>query len=305
MIKDLLQDLPEQFPLPNKDRVLLLDADFIVYRAVAKAAKLDTAIRRFYTSVLEYMFLVGVKQCRIYITPSGCAKCQRYHYPSVLPYQDNRKNKVELPLKGPLKAHLLRNPTEYSEHGISIGASDWFEADDLIIMHAHELGEFGIVCSDDKDMRLTPYPWWDNKTGQLMTIPDSYGWMDVLEGKAVGHGRAFFWMQMLMGDTADNVRGILTLNGKNCGQMSARDFLKQFNNETDAANAVCRAYAAINQNVLAEAEMMWLRRSEDDSAYAYLMEVVTDDSLRGWIEQLHLYHQSHLAWVMEQSENAD
>lgn len=296
----LLDDLPEQFPLANSSKVLLLDADFLVYRAAAKAAKLDTAVRRFYTSVLEYMFLTGVKECRIFITPTGCAKCQRYHYPSVKRYQDNRKDKVEMPLKGPLKQHLLDNPTEYSGHGISIGASDWFEADDLIIMNAHELAELGIVCSDDKDMRLTPYPWWDNKTGQLLTIPDTYGWMDVVDGKAVGHGRAFFWMQMLMGDSADHVKGILTLEGKNCGPVGARDFLKGFKNETDAANAVCRAYAAINQNVLAEAEMMWLRRTEDDSAYAYLMEVVTDDSLRGWIQQLHDYHLKHLEWVLEQ-----
>lgn len=304
MLQDMLQNLPEQFTLQNNNKVLLLDADFLVYRAAAKAAKLETAIRRFYTSVLEHMFLVGVSECRIFLTPKGCAKCQRYHYPTIKQYQESRQKRVELPLKGPLKDYILNHPDEYSQHGITIGASNWFEADDLIIMQAHELGANGIVCSDDKDMRLTPYPWWDTKTGQLFSIADSYGWMDVIDSKAVGHGRAFFWMQMLMGDSADNVKGILTLNGKNCGQVAARDFLKQFKTETEAANAVCQAYAAINQNVLAEAEMMWLRRSEDDSAYAYLMEVVTDEPLREWIKQLHTYHQSHLAWVMEQ-EDAD
>ena len=299
-----LLELGEQFELHHQDRVLLLDGDFLIYRAAAKAAKLDTAVRRFYTSVLEYMFLVGVKECRIFITPTGCAKCQRYHYPTVKLYQDNRKNKVEMPLKGPLKQHLLDNPSEYAAHGISIGASDWFEADDLILIHAHELMGDGVVCSDDKDMRLTPYPWWDNKTGQLMTIPDSYGLVGIVDGKPVGHGRAFFWMQMLMGDAADNVKGILTLDGKNCGPVTAWEFLKGFKTETEAANAVCQAYAAINQNVLAEAEMMWLRRTEDDSAYAYLMEVVTDDSLRGWIQQLHDYHLKHLEWVLEQEHES-
>ena len=102
-MQNLLQNLPEQFTLANNNKVLLLDADFLVYRAAAKAAKLETAIRRFYTSVLEHMFLVGVSECRIFLTPTGCAKCQRYHYPTIKPYQEQRSKRAELPLKGPLK----------------------------------------------------------------------------------------------------------------------------------------------------------------------------------------------------------
>lgn len=311
MFEELLADIKPQFEVTaNADKVLLLDADFLIYKAAATVKTLPTAIRRFYTLVLEQMFLTETKECRVFITPSNCAKCNRYFYPSVKVYQDQRKARAELPLKGPLKQALLNNPSAYADHGISIAASDWFEADDLMIIHAHELKEAGIVSSGDKDLRLTPGPWWDNEHGRLVTIPDRFGYLYWDEdapsnARCKGHGTKFFWAQMLMGDSADNVKGILTLNDKLCGPAAAFQFLDSIQTESESANAVCRAYAAINQDVLAEAEMMWLRRTEDDSAYAYLMEVVTDDAILGWLMQLHDYHVKHLEWVQEQSENGE
>lgn len=311
MFDDLLSNLPPQFESENNgDKVLLLDADFLIYQAAATVKTLPTAIRRFYKLVLEQMFLTGTKRCRIFITPSNCAKCNRYFYPTVKVYQDQRKARQELPLKAPLKHHLLSNPSQYEEQGITVAASSWFEADDLMIIHAHELGDMGIVSSGDKDLRLTPGPWWDNEIGRLDVINDRYGYL-YWDGDAPsaarckGRGTAFFWAQMLMGDSADNVKGILKYEGKLCGAAKAFEVLKDVPTESAAANLVCRAYAAINQNVLAEAEMVWLRRSEDDSAYAYLMEVVTDEAILEWLMQLHEYHQKHLDWVREQSENGE
>lgn len=311
MFDDLLSNIGGQFESDeNGDKVLLLDADFLIYKAAGTVKTLPTAIRRFYQLVLTQMFLTGTKKCRIFITPTNCAKCNRYFYPTIKVYQDQRKKRQELPLKGPLKNHLLRNPSEYEGQGITVAASDWFEADDLMIIHAHELGDSGIVSSGDKDLRLTPGPWWDNELGRLVTIPNRYGFLywdgdAPANARCKGHGTSFFWAQMLMGDSADHVKGILTFDGKLCGAAKAYEVLKDITNESEAANAVCRAYAAINQNVLAEAEMLWLRRSEDDSAYAYLMEVVTDDAILGWLQQLHEYHIKHLEWVQEQSLNGE
>lgn len=310
MFDELLADIPAQFALENNDKVLLLDADFLVYQAAATVKTLPTAIKRFYTLVLEHMFLTGCSKCRIYITPSNCAKCNRYFYPTVKVYQDQRQKRQELPLKAPLKQHLLNNPDEYAAQGINVGASDWFEADDLMIIHAHELGANGIVCSGDKDLRLTPGPWWDNERGKLDIIPDRYGHLywdgdAPSNARCKGRGTKFFWAQMLMGDSADNVKGITLFDGKLCGAAKAYELLKSIDNETDAANFVCQAYARNNQNVLAEAEMLWLRRTEDDSAYSYLMEVVTDEAILEWLMQLHEYHIKHLEWVQEQSLNGD
>ena len=304
----LVAGIDSPLEVPDSGKILLLDADFLIYKAAAKAAKLDTAIRRFYTMVLEHMFLTGCKTARIFITPSTCAKCRRYSYPTVQVYQDQRKKRQELPLKAPLKQHILMNPLEYQEQGITVGASDWFEADDLIIMQSYELGKDCIVCSGDKDMRLTLSPWYDLERAKTVEIDNPYGYLywnpDASSGARLkGHGRAFFWAQMLMGDSADHVKGILKLDGKNCGEAAAFAALKDFTTEQEAANFVCRAYANINQNVLAEAEMLWLRRSETDSAYDYLMEVVTDDALLEWLMQLHEYHIAHLAWVEEQDSD--
>lgn len=308
MFEHLLADITPQFESnENGDKVLLLDADFLIYRAAATVKTLPTAIRRFYQMVLTQMFLTGTKECRIFITPSNCAKCHRYFYPTVKTYQDQRKAKPELPLKAPLKQHLLMNPSEYMEQGITVAASDWFEADDLMMIHAYELKENGIVSSGDKDLRLTPYPWWNDELGRLDLIDDGFGYieMDLDKKKLVGHGRKFFWAQMLMGDTADNVKGIIKYDGKLCGPAKAFELLRDVQSETEAANMVCRAYARSNQNVLAEGECLWLRRTEDDSAYAYFMEVVTDEAILGWLMQLHEYHINHLEWVLEQSENGN
>jgi len=311
MFDDLLAGVQPQFESDeNGDKVLLLDADFSIYQAAATVKTLKTAIRRFYQLVLTEMFLTGTKKCRVFITPSNCAKCNRYFYPTVKRYQDQRKTRQELPLKGPLKHHLLTNPSEYAEQGITVAASDWFEADDLIIIHAHELGDNGLVSSADKDLRLTPGPWWDMQMGRVVTIENRYGYLywdadAPANARCKGRGTAFFWAQMLMGDSADNVKGIQKFEGKLCGPAAAYEALKDIPTESEAANMVCRAYAAIGQNVLAEAEMVWLRRTEDDSAYAYLMEVVTDDAILGWLMQLHEYHNKHLEWVQEQALNGD
>jgi hypothetical protein len=293
-------------PAGGAGKTLLLDADFIVYQSAATVKTLPTAIRRFYTLVMTEMFLTGCTSCRAYITPTGSAKCNRYFYPTVLKYQDQRHNRVELPLRQPLKTHLIQNQVEYADKGIEVMCSDWFEADDLLIQDSYALGDSGLLSSPDKDLRLTPYPWWDAKIGRAEgTLEKPYGYLywDPDEASPLkGRGTAFFWAQMLMGDQADNVKGITKLDGKLCGPRGAFDFLIDITDETEAANAVVSAYARNGQDVLAEAQMLWLRRTQDDCAYKYLMEVLTAEPLIEWVKQLHRYHQEHIKYVQEISE---
>ena len=298
-----LDTLPEQFQLQNQGLTLLLDGDFNVYRAAATVKTLGTAIRRFYQEVLTEMFLVGVTQCEVFITPSGCAKCNRYWYPTVKKYQDNRANKVHLPLKDPLKHHLMQNPLEYREQGITVCFDDWFEADDSIVTRAYQLGSECVVSSGDKDLRLAPQARWDAKTGSIQpALENQFGYLllDRIEAAPVkGHGTKFFWWQMLAGDTADNVKGIQKLHGKDCGAIGGYEALDCITDETEAAEFVIRAYAEIQQDALAEAEMLWLRRSEDDSGYKYLMEVVKDTQLRDWLQSLSQYHTEYIKYQLE------
>ncbi|WMX18803.1 exonuclease [Escherichia phage vB_EcoP_PAS7] len=282
---------------PVSDKVLLLDADQHIYKAASTVKRLDTAIRRFYQSVLEEKFYVNTKEVRAYITPSNNFKCGRFLLPTVKPYQQQRSTREELPLKAPLKEHLIANPHEYAAQGIEIVFDYLAEADDRIIEDSIEFGERGVVSSFDKDMNLCRGPKWNPELGTIDTIDNEYGWIDYNKdkGKIVGHGTAFFWAQMLMGDTADNVKGIQTLNGKSCGPAKAYEFLKDFTDSTNSARAVVLAYAEINQNFLAEAECLWLHRNKDDSAFKYIHPLL-DDELQKWCESLHSYNEDYKAW---------
>ena len=289
---------------PVTDKVLLLDGDFGVYAAAATCKRLDTAIRRFYTWVLEQCFYANVKECLVYLTPSDCAKCGRYLLPTVRPYQAQRTTRPELPLKQPLKRHLLSNPNEYSQHGIEVLGSYEYEADDLIVIDSYRFKERCIISSGDKDLRLSPYARLEMPAGAILpAVPDSFGyiaWDDSHSVPIVGQGTKFFFAQMLAGDSADNVKGIHTLNGKSCGAVTAFQVINPIASAEEAAELVVGAYAAIGQDVLAEAEALWLRRHEQDSAYEYLMSLVTTPEYRSWLTQLRDYHKQYRTYILEQ-----
>lgn len=298
-----LSGLPEQLQAPAvSDKVLLLDGDFMVYKAAATVKRLDTAIRRFYQLVLEEMFYANVKECLVYLTPTNCAKCGRYLLPTVRPYQAQRTARPELPLKQPLKQHLLSNPNEYSQHGIEVLGSYEYEADDFIVMDSYRFKERCIISSGDKDLRLSPYARLEMPAGTILAgVPDSYGyiaWDDTHSFPIVGQGTKFFFAQLLAGDAADNIKGILTLNGKPCGATKAFEVINPIASAEEAAERVVGAYAAIQQDVLAEAEALFLRRWEGDSAYAYFMEVLTDAKLIQWIKDLKEYHIKYKEWLL-------
>ena len=300
-----LANLGEQLAPANPGKILLLDGDFHCYRSAATVKTLPTAIRRFYQLVLEEMFLLGVQECTVYLTPSGCSKCNRWHLPTVKPYQGQRQARQELPLKGPLKQHLLSNPGEYAAQGITVVGSPVFEADDLIVMDSYALKERCIISSGDKDLWLSPWARLDQVTGEVWApLNDPYGWIEWDETKAMpvrGHGLKFFWWQMLAGDEADNIKGIRTLRGKLCGKRGAYDAIASLATAQEAAEFVVGAYASINQYVLAEAEALFLRRHEHDSGYEYIMSVLANPSYRDWLTSLRDYHTQHIQYIQEQS----
>lgn len=296
-----LDSLGDQFERTVPGRVLLLDGDGPAYRAAATAKTLPTAVRRFATEVLTDMFLTGASEVRIHLTGQGGAKAGRGLYPTAKPYQGNRKNKSKPPLLEPLREFL---GSEASQESGAVPA-DWYinlhrfwEADDAIIQDALVYGERGVVKSDDKDLRLTPGPYWETKTGQLDVIHNRFGWIkdgytESLKLKVLGHGTKFFWAQMLMGDSADNVRGLSKLDGKLIAEAGTLDFLGPIDDENEAANRILWAYARNGQDALAEAQMLWLRRTEQDCAYRYLTELDLDPKLRTWLDGLHDYHRQY------------
>jgi len=294
----LLAGLPDQFDRTVRGRVLILDADGPAYQAASTAKTLPTALRRFQTMVETERFVTGADEVQVHLTPRGCLKCRRGDYPSAMEYQANRDTKRRP--KPPL-LHPLRDAVAIHEWPENWSVFSWHdrEADDGMIMQAHLLGDSGVIVSADKDLRLTPGPYWEVQEGRLDVLENRFGWIGAKQtasaAKVVGHGTKFFWAQMLMGDTADNVKGIKALQGRLCGPAAAYNFLHSMEDESQAARAVLDAYAAIKQDPLAEAQCLWLRRSNEDCAYRYLMELDLTAQMRAWLTTLHAYHQDVLA----------
>jgi hypothetical protein len=147
------------------------------------------------------------------------------------------------------------------------------EADDGMIIDAHRLGEHGVVKSEDKDLRMTPFNFWEHKKGKLIeNIGFGSLFLDTSAAttKCLGYGHKFFWAQMLMGDTADNIAGLTRLDGALCGPVAAFRALDKLESEAEVANFVIDAYRRNNQNPYPEAYLLWLLRSESDSFHHYL-----------------------------------
>lgn len=277
----------------EKPRVLILDADGAAYRAAATAKTLPTVLRRFCTEVLEYQFLTNSTDVRLHLTGQGGYKGGRGSWPSFKPYQGNRKGKAKPPLLEPLR-ELLGTPA-----AVDMGLpEEWYvrlhrfwEADDGCTMDSYVLKDQGLVVSDDKDMRMTMHPYWEKDKAAVSLIDDRFGYVADGPGtNPIGHGTKYFWLQMLMGDTPDDIRGLDKLDGRNCGKATALRFLKNVHCENEAANKVLWAYAKIGQDALAEAQLLWMRRHEQDCAFRYMQELDLEPGLRDWLQELHAYH---------------
>uniref|UniRef100_A0AAU8KYE7 Exonuclease n=2 Tax=Viruses TaxID=10239 RepID=A0AAU8KYE7_9CAUD len=241
---------------------------------------MQTILNNFEIAIQEKMFLTGATTARVHLTPTGCAKNGRHLLNTVKPYQGNREGKQK-----PANLEELRNiaPDYFKDHPtIKVFSHYDIEADDaLMIDHYHY--QNGILVSADKDLQISPHKSYNMDEGKFETLlkGDRFGWIAKKEwltpslkpaSKIIGKGSKFYFAQLLMGDVADNVKGILKLNGKACGEALTLATLEPIKDENEACNVVLDGYRAINQNVLPEAEAMWLLRNREDSAYKFLKE---------------------------------
>jgi len=282
-----IQAQPAMFEGAVTGRTLILDADSACYAATADVAQYATAIRRFTTLVYEAMFLTKADHCRAHLTPKGCIKNNRGRMLGVKPYQGNRQGKNKPPLLEMLRENAsgLFQPHE----NVEIYAHYQYEADDAVMMDAYAI-EDAVVWSEDKDLLIVPCPLYDIKKHKITYIDNRFGYLDLRttnggKVKVTGRGTAFFWFQMLAGDTADNVKGILSYGGRLCGETTAYRLLKNITEESDAANLVLDEYRKINQNPLPEAWCLWLLRWAGDTCYEYITSLDLSDENRTFLEE--------------------
>lgn len=294
--------LPAQFEntaVPG--RVLILDGDGPCYGIAATVKRLDTGIRHFQQKVLELMFLTKSEYCHVHLTASDSYKNGRFLVNAAKPYQGNRTNKAKPALLEPLRQAVANNDNWLPEYHVRMHRE--LEADDGMMQDAYALGERSVIWSEDKDLRMTPYPYYCQDKGVVLPS-QPFGWLTpkVLTNsvKLIGQGPLFFWAQMLMGDTADNIKGVLKYNGKLCGPAGAYEALMHAKDIHEAANIVFDAYRAVDQNPIAEGYLLWLLRSHDDHVIKYFNEMKLSEE-----NQRFYYECSQREWFTSSTGSSD
>lgn len=279
-------DLPDTFGGFVPDRVVIIDGDAACYKVTQKCAKLKTAQQRFTTAIYEIMFLTKAARARVHLTPKGCYKNGRHLLVGTKPYQGNRVGVPKPPLLEMLRGSA---PALFNGHDkVEVFAHYDIEADDAVMIDAYSEPN-AIVWSEDKDLNIVPCAKYDIGSGIIDRLEpgDRFGWIklktDLSTPKVIGHGTKFFWAQMLYGDTADNVRGLESMDGKACGAVSAFEATEWITSEAHMANFVINRYREINQNPLPEAEALWLLRCRGDSAIGYIWSLELTERNRAFI----------------------
>ena len=254
-------------------RTLILDGDGPAYRAAATVKRLDTAIRHFQGYILAELDMTRCGTATVHLTHRRCAKNGRTLVRAAKPYQGQRKGKAKPPLLEPLREAMLDKANWLPEFEVRMHFD--IEADDAMIIQAHQLRESGVIWSDDKDLRCTPYHYYEQSLGIVQGF-EPHGYIEEKftpagNLKVVGRGPVFFWAQMLMGDSADNIAGLLRYQGKLCGPAGALQVLRGVRNRDEAANLVLEGYREIRQNALAEGHLLHLLQHPRDTVQDYFL----------------------------------
>lgn len=266
--------MPPLFGNVVQGRVLIVDGDGPAYVAAATAKRLDTALRNFQQNILTQLFLTKAQTARIHFTAKTSKKAGRFNVVAIKPYQGQRKDKAKPSLVEPLREAASDRSTWLEEYECVLHRE--LEADDGMMHDAYQLGENGLIWSGDKDLRMTPYPYWCREKGVILPS-QPFGWLQpkyTPSGtmKLIGQGPLFFWAQMLMGDTADHIQGLLRYRGELCGPAKAYEVLHPLEAAGDmnaVANVVLDAYRAIDQNPVAEGYLLWMLRWPGDHVVHY------------------------------------
>lgn len=274
-----IESLPNQTESTAvQGRVLIYDADSLCYKSAATAKKLPTAVNRFKQGVLEMLYLTEAETGLIHLTHKTSDKAGRGRIKGVKEYQANRTGS-----KRPNLLHHLRDAVVLPENILpeySAKLHFQLEADDACMIDSYALKDNGVLVSEDKDLRQTPYPFYDTYLGKIVKAKGIGSlWKHVTPAgneSVHGIGRIFFWAQMLMGDNADNIQGILEFQGQRCGATRTYEALMPFFediSEDAIANFVIDGFRVIDQNPWPEAYLLHMMRDWGDSFYHVVQEV--------------------------------
>lgn len=293
-----------QFHRNDSFTELVVDADSLIYKVAATTKTLEAAKRRFVSEALTLHYLADADISTLHLTPKHCTKAGRFHVLAAKPYQGNRTKAKKPPLVEPLRYVVGREKLILPPE-TSIVFNDTFEADDSVVMSCHR-DTNAIFYSEDKDLNCLLNRRLCQKESIVLPAVNGMGWLSLVQlsgsKKVDGRGPIFFWAQMLMGDTADNIKGILKVGRTQCGAVKTYELLQQFLNsptdlslpasclatitEQDIARFVIELYREINQNFWAEGWLLWLYRTEKYNFLEHIkyLGLWDDPDLGDWIK---------------------
>ena len=222
-------------------KIALIDADIVAFRAAAVSNDDDTigaCISRIDFTMELILDTLDTKQYMGWLT--GGNNFRKILYPE---YKANRKYK-ELP-------RYLNGAKEYLVDKWKIKVTDGWETDDELGIHLTELGERGVCCSNDKDLKQVPgrhmnFTW-------IMTSP-----AQIFENIDETRGMYNFYSQMLIGDTADNVKGVPGI-----GIKRSRLALSSSDDPSDWERTVSDLYKQHNLDYELNSYLLWIARTRN------------------------------------------
>lgn len=175
------------------------------------------------------------------------------------------------------------NLTEYLLSQYDCVIASGLEADDLLSIEQNKEHDYTtVICSRDKDLRITPgwhYTW---ECGKARAYGPHYvetlGELQPPEkGKLFGTGLKFFYAQMIMGDTVDNIPG---LPGK--GPALAYKLLHDCETEEELFDKVVELYKEYVQDhhwihyFREQANLLWMVQELDEGGKPVLYKMVDE-----------------------------
>lgn len=188
------------------------------------------------------------------------------------------------------KPFHYNNIREYMLANYECVVAEGMEADDLLSVHQYARSEQldTIICSRDKDLRITPgmhYGWECGRQAQWgpKRVTEIGDLILKNPNKVVGTGLKFFYSQVVTGDTVDNIPGC---PGK--GPSAAHKLLHDAETEGQLFERVAELYKAKydeewRREMNEQCQLLWMIRelNEDGSPKRYVMfDERNNDSLQ-------------------------
>jgi 5'-3' exonuclease len=221
---------------------VLIDGDIIAYRAAFSTEQMGSSdTERKVDDLIDFilektvLFPELLEDYVVYLTGKGNF---RHEIAKSYVYKGNRKD-VQKP-------RHLQHARDYMHGKYEAIVSSGEEADDLIAIEAARLNYDACVASIDKDMLQIPCWHFNIVRGDYTKVTPE-------------EGIKFFYTQILTGDRADNIVGLFRV-----GPKKAEKILEGATEERDLWDRVVKAYDGVEDRVVENARLLWLRRKEEE-----------------------------------------